>query len=97
MNIVLSIFIALLLLGCGGGDTDTVSRSKSQTVAASKDTTTPAEQGGYGFEKLAKSLEYESYIWSEEIDGTYFGDPKAKKGGTLNYIHSIFPLSLIHI
>ena len=94
MNKVLSIFIALLLLGCGGGDTKTVSRSKSQSVSVSKDTITPAEQGGYGFEKLAKSLGYESYIWSEDVDGTYFGDPKAKKGGTLNYIHSLFPRTM---
>ncbi|HIB05624.1 MAG TPA: hypothetical protein EYO18_07875 [Candidatus Marinimicrobia bacterium] len=94
MNKVLSIFIALLLLGCGGGDTKTVSRSKSQSVSVSKDTITSAEQGGYGFEKLAKSLGYESYIWSEDVDGTYFGDPKAKKGGTLNYIHSLFPRTM---
>jgi len=94
MNKVLSIFIALLLLGCGGGDTKTVSRSKSQSVSVSKDTITSAEQGGYGFEKLAKSFGYESYIWSEDVDGTYFGDPKAKKGGTLNYIHSLFPRTM---
>ena len=94
MNKILSIFIALILLGCGGGDTKPVSRSKTQSISVSKDKTTPADQGGYGFEKLAKSLGYESYIWSEEIDGTYFGDPKAKKGGTLNYIHSIFPRTM---
>ncbi|SVE37600.1 uncharacterized protein METZ01_LOCUS490454, partial [marine metagenome] len=63
MNKILSIFIALLLLGCGGGDPKTVSKSKSQSLSVSKDTTTPAEQGGYGFEKLSKSLGYESYIW----------------------------------
>ena len=94
MNKILSIFIVLLLLGCGGGDTKTVSRSKSQSVSVSKDTTTPAEQGGYGFEKLSKSLGYESYIWSEAVDGTYFGDPNAKKGGTLNYTHSLFPRTM---
>ena len=94
MNKILSIFIALLLLGCGGGDPKTVSKSKSQSLSVSKDTTTPAEQGGYGFEKLSKSLEYESYIWSEDVDGTYFGDPKAKKGGTLKYIHSLFPRTM---
>ena len=82
MNKVLSIFIALFLLGCGGGDTKPVSRSKTQSISVSKDKTTPADQGGYGFEKLAKSLGYESYIWSEDIDGTSLGDPKAKKGGT---------------
>ena len=94
MNKLLSIFIALLMLGCGGGETKTVSRSKSQSVSASKDTTTPAEQGGYGFEALARRLGFETYILSEDVDGTYFGDPKAKKGGTLNYIHSLFPRTM---
>ena len=75
MNKLLSIFIALLMLGCGGGETKTVSRSKSQSVSASKDTTTPAEQGGYGFEALARRLGFETYILSEDVDGTYFGDP----------------------
>ena len=94
MNKLLSIFIALLMLGCGGGETKTVSRSKSQSVSASKDTTTPAEQGGYGFDALARRLGFETYILSEDVDGTYFGDPKAKKGGTLNYIHSLFPRTM---
>ena len=30
----------------------------------------------------------------KDIDGTFFGDPKAKKGGTLNYIHSLFPRTM---
>ena len=65
-------------IGCGGKkEHSTISAEKKVTV--SKDTITPAEQGGYGFEKLAKSLGYERYIWSEDVDGTYFGDPKAKK------------------
>ena len=96
MNIK-SILILLLtwnyFIGCGGKkEHSTISAEKKVTV--SKDTITPAEQGGYGFEKLAKSLGYESYIWSEDVDGTYFGDPKAKKGGTLNYIHSLFPRTM---
>ena len=28
------------------------------------------------------------------MDGTYIGDPKAKKGGTLKYIHSLFPRTM---
>ncbi len=28
------------------------------------------------------------------MDGTYFGDPNAKKGGTLNYTHSLFPRTM---
>ena len=59
MNKILSIFITFLLLGCGGGDPKTVSKSKSQSLSVSKDTTTPAEQGGYGFDKIfSRSLNY---------------------------------------
>ena len=62
MKKILSLFIALFLLGCGGGDPKKVSKTKHQSSSVSKDTATPAEQGGYGFEKLSKGLGYESYI-----------------------------------
>ena len=92
-SILILLFAWGYFIGCGGKkEHSTISAEKKVTV--SKDTITPAEQGGYGFEKLAKSLGYESYIWSEDVDGTYFGDPKAKKGGTLNYIHSLFPRTM---
>ena len=55
-----------------------------------KDQDTPAERGGYGFEAVANGLGFETYEWSKNNDGTYFGDPNAKKGGTFNYIHSLF-------
>ena len=54
---------------------------------------TSAENGGYGFEEIAESLGYETYVWSEK-DGTFFGDPNAVKGGTLQYIHSSFPRTM---
>ena len=81
-----------LIAGCGGNkDTNSVSKKTSSSTKIEKDSTTPAEKGGYGFEKLAESLGYETYVWSEK-DGTYFGDPRSKKGGSIHYIHSLFEI-----
>ena len=85
--------IAALMIGCGSDEKGESKENRSISITK-KDILTPAGQGGYGFEKLSKSLGYESYIWSEDVDGTYFGDPKAKKGGTLKYIHSLFPRTM---
>ena len=83
-----------LIAGCGGNkDTNSVSKKTSSSTKIEKDSTTPAEKGGYGFEKLAESLGYETYVWSEK-DGTYFGDPRSKKGGSIHYIHSLFPRTM---
>ena len=83
-----------LIAGCGGNkDTNSVSKKTSSSTKIEKDSTTPAEKGGYGFEKLAESLGYETYVWSEK-DGTYFGDPRSKKGGSIDYIHSLFPRTM---
>jgi len=92
-KISLLIFL-LVLCACGGGNNSSSSSTNVKFDISPKDNTTPAERGGYGFEKLSKSLGYESYIWSEDVDGTYFGDPNAKKGGTLNYTHSLFPRTM---
>jgi len=85
--------IAALMIGCGSDEKGGSKENRSISITK-KDILTPAGQGGYGFEKLSKSLGYESYIWSEAVDGTYFGDPSAKKGGTLNYTHSLFPRTM---
>ena len=84
----------IFIFACGGGEKKTSSSSASRTEVKDRDTTTPAKEGGYGFEKYAKELGYQTYVWSEEKDGTFFGDPRAKKGGTLNYIHSNFPRTM---
>ncbi len=94
MRNTLLILITLMFISCGGGESKSTSKTSPQSIKTIKDSNTPAEQGGYGFEKLSKSLGYESYIWSEAVDGTYFGDPNAKKGGTLNYTHSLFPRTM---
>jgi len=94
MRNTLLILITLMFISCGGGESKSTSKTSPQSIKTIKDSNTLAEQGGYGFEKLSKSLGYESYIWSEAVDGTYFGDPNAKKGGTLNYTHSLFPRTM---
>ena len=82
----------LVSFGCSGKkETNKASDLKSKPIAgknndenqelksqlANKDVTTPAAEGGYGFELLAEELGYLTYKWSEEKDGTYFGDPLA--------------------
>ncbi len=94
MKNTLLIFITLMFISCGGGDNKSVSKKTPQPIRTNKDLTTSAEDGGYGFEDLASGLGYQTYKWDKKIDKTYFGDPKAKKGGTLNYIHSLFPRTM---
>ena len=75
----------LVLFGCGGGsDKPGKKESVSNAKMADKDLSTPAEQGGYGFEKIADDLGFTTYEWSEEKDKTFFGDPRAKKGGSIS-------------
>ena len=94
MKNTLLLFITLMFISCGGGDNKSVSKKTPQPIQTNKDLTTSAEHGGYGFEELASGLGYQTYKWDKKIDKTYFGDPKAKKGGTLNYIHSLFPRTM---
>ena len=91
-SILILLFAWGYFIGCGGKkEHSTISAEKKVTV--SKDTSTPAGQGGYGFADLAENLGYKTYTFSEK-DGTFFGDPNAKKGGILHYIHSLFPRTM---
>ena len=83
----------VLFISCGG-DGKSNKKMTPQKSETKKDQSTSAKDGGYGFEDLAEDLGFQTYAWSKEKDGTYFGDPKAKKGGTLNYIHSLFPRTM---
>ena len=84
--------VTLVLIGCGGGsDKSGKQESVSNAIMADKDLLTPAEQGGYGFEKIADDLGFTTYEWSEEKDKTFFGDPRSKKGGSIHYINGYFP------
>ena len=95
MRYITITLITLFLFGCGGSNDKSVKqKSTSNTQMADKDLLTTAEQGGYGFEKIADDLGFATYEWSQEKDKTFFGDPQAKKGGTFKYIHSLFPRTM---
>ena len=90
--------ILILLLAWGyftgcGGKKEQSAISAENKVTVSKDNSTSSEQGGYGFEAIAEKLGYQTYTFSEK-DGNFFGDPNAVKGGTLHYIHSLFPRTM---
>jgi len=55
--------------------------------------TASPEQGGYGFENIAADLGYVTYEMKLE-EQKYFGDPRAKKGGSFRYITSRFPATM---
>ena len=95
MRYITTILITLLLFGCvSSKDNSDKQKSTSNTQITDRDLLTPAEKGGYGFEKIAGELDFTTYKWSQEKDKTFFGDPQAKKGGTFNYIHSLFPRTM---
>ena len=93
-RIILITVTVFFFFNCGGNDSKTKVVKNSETFSYEKDLNTSPEDGGYGFESISEKLGYVTYEWSEEIDATFFGDPKAKKGGTLNYIHSLFPRTM---
>ena len=88
------LIVTLVLCGCGGGNNSSSSSTNVKFDISPKDNTTPPEQGGYGFEEVSENLGYQTYVWSEETDSTFFGDPRATKGGQLDYIHSLFPRTM---
>ena len=93
-NTISTFLILAFILGCGGNDKSSKKIKSQSKEIFKKDLDVPAELGGYGFEKIYSELGYTTYAWSEVVDKTYFGDPNAKKGGTLNYIHSLFPRTM---
>ena len=93
-NTISTFLILAFIIGCGGNDKSSKKIKSQSKEIFKKDLDVPAELGGYGFEKIYSELGYTTYAWSEVVDKTYFGDPNAKKGGTLNYIHSLFPRTM---
>ena len=92
MRYFITTFIALLFFGCGGSNDKANNKQPTSTYqVVEKDIQTPPDQGGYGFEKIAADLGYSTYVWSEEKDKTFFGDPRAKKGGSIHFINGYFP------
>ena len=76
------------IFSCGGTKDTTQAEVKYDLIP--KDTLTKAEEGGYGFEDLAESMGFETYIYTEE-DYKFLGDKDAKKGGHLKFTLSRFP------
>ena len=93
-NTISTFLILAFIIGCGGNDKSSKKIKSQSKEIFKKDLDVPAELGGYGFENIYSELGYTTYAWSEVVDKTYFGDPNAKKGGTLNYIHSLFPRTM---
>ena len=92
--VVLSmLLVSMVLWSCGGGEKQAAETDDAASNHISKDLKTPADQGGYGFEKLAASLGYVTYEMKPE-EQVYFGDPRAKKGGTFRHITSGFPATM---
>lgn len=93
--VLLSSFFLIFTINCGGGDSskkDTPENSSSKNAADASGGVT-AEQGGFGFESVAKRLGYVTTTPTRE-ELPFFGDPRAVKGGTLNSIVGRFPATL---
>ena len=57
MRYIITILVSLVIFGCGGSDQKAAKKSSSSNTSfTEKDTKTPAEKGGYGFENIANSL-----------------------------------------
>jgi|TARA_B100000959_G_scaffold169037_1_gene177044 microcin C transport system substrate-binding protein len=93
MKTLSPILLAIIFFSCGGGSDSSSSISKTDYELVPKDTVTKPEDGGYGFENIAASMDYETYVFTEE-DYQYFGDPDAKKGGNLKFTSSRFPATM---
>ncbi len=66
---------------------------KTAENTAPKDTETPPDKGGYGFEAIAESLGYQTYVITPE-EQKYFGDPRAVKGGLFTFVSERFPITM---
>jgi len=91
--ILLILAVSLVFWSCGGGDKQAAETTGTDTSALVKDTSTPAEAGGYGFENLAEDLGYSTYEMKPE-EQIFFGDPRAKKGGLFRHITTRFPATM---
>ena len=90
MKKITLILLTLVLFGCGGGNNSSSSSTNVKFDLIPKDTTTTAEEGGYGFDQIAQSMGFETYTFKDS-DYEYYGSPEAKKGGNLKFTSSRFP------
>ena len=80
-------------MNCGKSEKKKPETISNVNISQGADPSVSAELGGNGFEEIASKLGYQTYVIKpdEEI---YFGDPKAIKGGFLNFIHTLFPRTM---
>ena len=93
MKKYIPIIAALLIFSCGGDSNKTTNSSDDKLSYVKKDLSTTPEEGGYGFEIIAKELGYQTSNLSDD-DYKYFGSSKATKGGHLKHIRSRFPATM---
>ncbi len=95
MTLTLIVIIGIFAFNCGGKDSSKTQQTNSNNAYQETDSSgsVSAELGGDGFEKIAASLGYVTYTPAEK-DLPFFGDPRAKKGGTLKSIVTRFPATL---
>jgi len=91
--VLLMLVVSLVLWSCGGGEKQAADTAGADNSTIAKDMTTSAENGGYGFEKLAEDLGYITYEMQPE-EQIFFGDPRAKKGGMFRHITTRFPATM---
>ena len=91
--VLLVLAVSLVFWSCGGGEKQAADATSTNSNIVAKDMTTPAEAGGYGFEKLAEDLGYVTYEMKPE-EQIFFGDPRAEKGGLFRHITSRFPATM---
>ena len=94
-GVTLCLFM-VMLTGCGAGEP--VAQPVNLAISTVEtldppDTATPANEGGYGFDKIATELGFTTYqIPVDELP--YFGDARAVRGGVLTTIVSRFPATM---
>ena len=90
MKILIISLLILSIFSCGGGNESSSSNDKKAYKIVEKDTLTAAKDGGYGFERIADSMGFETYQFTEK-DYRFYGSPEAKKGGHLKFTLGRFP------
>ena len=98
MKKTLSLFISfslflILAVNCGKSEKKKTETISNITTSQGADPSVSAEMGGQGFEGVASNLGYQTYIIKPEEE-IFFGDPRAVKGGAINYIHTLFPRTM---
>ncbi len=93
INICVVLILGVFLISCGGDKAKPQSQTETKTQTTVSGDVISSELGGPGFEEIAGSFGYQTYVPTED-DMYFFGDPRAVKGGTLSSVTSRFPATL---